>query len=120
MTLAEHTEYVASVGEGDCEEASPLGCGECLFAVPCRAYDRKARAEMARAYLASYGKSEGKPVGQYGFFWDNNSADPVVGKLTANNNSGFEIDDFSCWEHFLPFTPEELARFRKRGLFPKT
>jgi hypothetical protein len=53
------------------------------------------------------------PENAYGFFWDSDRSPPIVGKLTGSEN---ECDGGTNWEHFVPFTVEEVARFRSVGV----
>jgi hypothetical protein len=53
------------------------------------------------------------PPDEYGFFWDREGRAPVIGKLMGDHN---ECDNGSRWEHFVPFTAEEVARFRAAGV----
>jgi len=53
------------------------------------------------------------PENEYGFFWDSDGNTPLVGKLTGPEN---KCDDGTNWEHFVPFTVEEVARFRSAGV----
>jgi hypothetical protein len=59
------------------------------------------------------------PTESYGIFWDSDPEDACVGKLTGEQHEEYKCDDGSYFTHFVAFTPEELARFREHGLFPK-
>lgn len=57
------------------------------------------------------------PEKNWGLFWDDGEDDATIGVNTGVNNDGsYEINDCCNWDHFLPLTKEEIARFKAAGV----
>jgi len=61
-------------------------------------------------------------VGRYGLFWDDELVRARAAKLRFIQKATYPYTtpDGTSWKHFLPFTPEELDRFRTCDLFPES
>jgi hypothetical protein len=52
-----------------------------------------------------------------GFFWDNDEpTNPVSGIVTDEVDGRYECSSGCYWDKFLPFTDDELARFKAAGI----
>jgi hypothetical protein len=56
------------------------------------------------------------PKPRAGFFWDDGDNNPCSGILTDEEDGRYECSNSCMWDRFVPFTDEELARFKSLGV----
>lgn len=56
------------------------------------------------------------PKAQIGIFWDDEEGASLVGQLADEADGRFVCVYGGSWDYFIPFTDDELARFKAAGI----